>query len=362
MARGILSEKQDNRILYYDRLRIAATLAVIILHLATQSWASAEVTSSQWRALNLWDSAVRWSVPVFVMISGALFLDPARKITTEKLYKNNIWHIVTAFLFWSVIYALYNLVSRSGWTFHTFLMAFLTGYYHMWFLFMIVGLYILVPVLRRIASDRKTMNYFLILTLIFAFVIPTIRSQIVPFSAELSSSDGIRALFSDYDSMRFHMPLGFTGYFLAGYYLQKRNLTKEERIGIYVLGVVGFIITCFATRVISTNLGKANSSYYEYISLNVLMESVAVFVLFKQTGQKISEKNRKKIEEISSCTFGIYLVHVLIMEILQRYLKLSAETIHPAIAVPVLAVLIFAGGYYVTRGLKKLKKFSKYIT
>lgn len=93
--KNALAKKQ--RIIYFDVLRIAATLGVMLLHISSQNWSVTNVTSFQWQTFNFFDSIVRWTVPIFVMISGALFLD--RDISIGKIFKNNIFRIITAFLF-----------------------------------------------------------------------------------------------------------------------------------------------------------------------------------------------------------------------------------------------------------------------
>ena len=67
--------KTNGRILYFDFLRIFATLAVMVLHVAAQNWYSTSVSSFEWQTFNFFNSIVRWGVPIFVMISGALFLN-----------------------------------------------------------------------------------------------------------------------------------------------------------------------------------------------------------------------------------------------------------------------------------------------
>ena len=74
---------------YFDWLRIFATIAVIILHICVQNWTKVELTSFEWNVFNWFDSATRWSVPIFVMISGALFLDSERKLEVKSFIKNN---------------------------------------------------------------------------------------------------------------------------------------------------------------------------------------------------------------------------------------------------------------------------------
>ena len=350
-----------NRIEYLDYLRVIATAAVVLLHISIQGWGEVDVQSGQWMIYNVWNGLVRWCVPVFVMISGALFLNPKKKVTVYRLWTRNIPRILSAFLFWSVLYALYHLITRSGWTGHTFLMAVLTGNYHMWFLFLIIGLYLVTPLLRKISADRGMLNYFLVLALFFGFLIPTLRHQVIPFSVSLTESDTISALLKDYDSMRLYLPLGYTGYFALGYYLYKRNLTPGERIVIYVLGALGFLMTISGTAVLSRNLGKANSSWYEYVSVNVLLESMAVFVLVRYSSRYWKEKVCTLLQGMADKTFGIYLIHLLLVEFLADVIGLKSTLFTPVLSVPILAAFAFAVSYFAARGLKRLGRFSRYI-
>ena len=67
--------KTNGRILYFDFLRIFATLAVMVLHVAAQNWYGTSVPSFEWQTFNFFHSVTRFGVPIFVMISGALFLN-----------------------------------------------------------------------------------------------------------------------------------------------------------------------------------------------------------------------------------------------------------------------------------------------
>ena len=127
-----------NRIEYFDGLRAFATIAVIMLHVCAANWYARPVTSSSWIVCSAYDSIVRWCVPCFIMISGALFLD--KKINLKRLYSKNIFRIVVAFVFWSAIYTFVpGLITPE----ESKLLSFFEGHYHMWFLFTIIGLYII---------------------------------------------------------------------------------------------------------------------------------------------------------------------------------------------------------------------------
>ena len=73
-------ENSKNRIVYADLLRIIATFAVIVLHVSVSKWYESPIREYNWQMFNIYDSLVRWSVPVFVMISGMFFLNPNKEI------------------------------------------------------------------------------------------------------------------------------------------------------------------------------------------------------------------------------------------------------------------------------------------
>ena len=196
------------RVIYFDILRIVAIFFVVFVHLAAQHWADVDVSSRAWFAFNLYCTTGKWSVPIFVMISGALFL--GRDVSISSILKKNVARIATVFLFWSACYALVDLVFRHA-PLSVVLSQLITGHYHLWFLYMIVGLYLLIPLLRPIAQNETLMRYFLMLALIFTFLLP----QLALFSSFVSheASTVIRTVIM-YSYCFF--PLGFTVYFVGG--------------------------------------------------------------------------------------------------------------------------------------------------
>ena len=73
------------RVIYFDILRIVAIFFVVFVHLAAQHWADVDVSSRAWFAFNLYCTTGKWSVPIFVMISGALFL--GRDVSISSILK-----------------------------------------------------------------------------------------------------------------------------------------------------------------------------------------------------------------------------------------------------------------------------------
>ena len=87
-----------NKIIAFDGLRILAAFAVVVLHTVAPLFMDS-YPSSDWNVANVYESLVRWSVPVFFMISGALFLNKGKELNLGRLYKKNIFRIFLIYLF-----------------------------------------------------------------------------------------------------------------------------------------------------------------------------------------------------------------------------------------------------------------------
>lgn len=85
-----------NRVIYFDYLRVAATIAVMLLHTAAINWYGADVNGGTWKVFNFYDSLVQWSVPIFVMISGALFLG-RNDIRIKDIYSKYVLRMLTGY-------------------------------------------------------------------------------------------------------------------------------------------------------------------------------------------------------------------------------------------------------------------------
>ena len=100
------------RLIYADLLRVIATFAIVILHVSGSNWHNVPVSGFEWKVFNFYDSMARFSVPVFVMISGMFLLDNKKSLTLKKLYSKNILRIVTSFIF-GLLYIQFLLIFLS---------------------------------------------------------------------------------------------------------------------------------------------------------------------------------------------------------------------------------------------------------
>lgn len=328
------------RVIYFDILRIVAIFFVVFVHLAAQHWADVDVSSRAWFAFNLYCTTGKWSVPIFVMISGALFL--GRDVSISSILKKNVARIATVFLFWSGCYALIDLVFRHA-PLSVVLSQLITGHYHLWFLYMIVGLYLLIPLLRPIVQNETLMRYFLLLAFLFTFLLP----QLALFTSFVSheASTVIRTVIM-YSYCFF--PLGFTIYFVGGYYLSRRNFSRREEIVLYCVGIAALLFSIIAPAVLSRAQGAPNATFYNYNDLNVLCTSVPIFVFAKQhlnlSSFREGDRQAKAlafVRQLSRYSFGVYLVHPMVIELLQHF-GIDTFSCNAFFSVPLLAIFVFA--------------------
>ena len=340
----------EQRIEYFDYLRILATAAVMMLHISAHNWYLADVRN----ILNIYDSLVRWAVPVFVMMSGALFLGGAQSL--EQILKKNVKRILAALIFWSVFYAVV-VYFATGCGIKNAIAEVFVGHYHLWFLFMLTGLYLIVPFLRKIVESETLMKYFLLLSFLFSFVLPQILDVISLYS-DTAGSVISRML----DNVDFHFAKNYVFYFVCGYYLNRIKPDKNKRRILYAAGIFGFAATILLTAGVSVWKQEALENFYGYFTVNVMLESILIFVLAKQWFGKVSvsEKKRRFIRKLSEYSFGAYLVHALVIEALNLF-QIHSLAFSPIAAVPVISGVVFILSYLISCLIHQIPFVKKYI-
>ena len=343
----------SGRVIYFDVLRITAIFFVVAVHLSAQHWSDVDVSSRAWFAFNLYCTAGKWSVPVFVMISGALFL--GRDLDVRSILKKYLLRIAIAFAFWSAAYALF-VRALYGIAWDEVLFRFFTGHYHMWFLFMIAGLYLLVPLLRPIVQNEKLLRYFLLLAFIFTFLLP--QAAFFCSFALPQVSEVIRTV-AMYSYCFF--PLGFTVYFIGGYYLSRRDLSRREETVLYCVGTAALLFSIAAPVVLSRAQGAPSDAFYNYNSLNVLLTSVPIFVFARQhlNFPKLGGQALGVLGRLSKYSFGVYLVHPMVIELLGRF-GIDTFSCNAFFSVPLLAVIVFASSMALSALLHQIPVVKKY--
>lgn len=333
---------------------------VVLIHVIGEHFFSlTDYTSAWWIKLVAVESLIRWCIPVFIMISGTLFLNPKREVTIRIIWRKYIKHLFVAFCLWSFIYSIIICCSNSSGLdvihriLEFFIIMFLKPYEHLWYIYMIIGLYILTPLIKKITdnSTKMDLQYWLILMAFFGVIIPFLRKvKIVDFY--FSSVIGY---------LKLDFLCGYTFYYVLGYYLFAYFDKRYETIA-YGIGVVGVLSTFFGTILLSHMFNKVYT-LFDYMMPNTAAISVAVFIFFIRRsghlfGNSVALKSRLK--KIADNSFGIYLSHELLVFVIKKA-GLTIANVHSIIFAFIEALFIIALSYMAICILGKNSFFRKYM-
>ncbi|WP_163880442.1 acyltransferase [Paenibacillus favisporus] len=326
---------QNNvRNINFDLLRIIAIIGVIFLHVSSPLHQTFAEPIIWWHIGNVYDSAVRWTVPVFFMISGAFLLNKNEPI--NRFLKKRFSTILPSFFVWSVIYYFWeikrqedigNIVEPSA---KTFFYNFLNGniYYHLWFIYTILGLYLVVPIIRLFVQNatKQHIQYFLLLWFFGNTVLTTLEIFLgIKVAIPLN-------LFTDY-----------LGYMILGSYLNMIGMTKKSRIIIYTISLIAFLAEIYGTYFLSVVANKGIYSYYFHhpFSITNILISISIFIFFKHLNIKCLKTHTSviTISWLSGITLQVYFSHALVLDLLNQ-LSINNNFITPIFAVPITSFLI----------------------
>lgn len=296
----------------FDVLRIVAAFSVVVLHVCSRYIQMSPVGSADFDAANFYNSINRFGVPIFVMISGAIFLNPHRDADMKRLWFHNILRIAIVYAVWGFFYYLFQCI--YSWNFNLWtagivrtIKGIVYGSDHLWFLPMIIGLYMLVPLLRTWLgkATKQNVEYFIILFFVF---------QIARNSMELLLVSSLVSRISELCKVT--ELTGYLGYFVLGYYLTNYEVGKRIRFAIYASIPLDIALNYLVSKRYCTELGYYHPGVYDCFGIFTFAEVIALF-MFATTvlnGKKTPVWVSKLAKNISADTFGIYLGHVMLLD------------------------------------------------
>jgi surface polysaccharide O-acyltransferase-like enzyme len=329
----IVSNK--DKIFWLEIVRAMAIIMVVMLHISALGIYRLNPAKAWW-INNVFDSLTRPGVPLFLMVSGALLLDGSKYAGIGDFFRRRFNKLFIPLFGWSLFY-LYISGGMASITLKTCYMPFLTilsrpTYGHLAFLYYLIGLYLIVPILQKFVSSAKHSDYIYYLSAWFVF-----NSLAPELGFFTNYSFGFVPVFL----------VNYSGYFVAGYYFAhyfpSGNDWKWSCNWILAVSWLGCLcFTIFSTSVLARNSGALNEHYYEYSSFNVVISSFCIFILCKQifANCELPAYIRKVIMCVSSAAFGIYLVHpafLMYLHVPAIVMNLSGALI---IMVPLLTIAI----------------------
>ena len=378
---------QKEHLVWCDALRLLAFFFLLCCHAADPFYAAAAYASSgssvdpelvQWGVR--WGSLVRPCVPLFVMLTGVLSLPVKRDM--ESFYKKRILRVLFPFLIWSVLYyltpwftgllgmdssvviKLFSWAESDSQAFPDGLANVLRIPYafsfiacHMWYIYMLIGLYLYLPIFSAWV-ERATKSQKEIFLAIWAI------STFLPYFNEYVSKYAFGTC--EWNSFGlFYYFAGFSGYMLLGHYIQHYihwNWTKTLIVALPLL-IAGFWITYSGYSYIMELPDKTPEQvelFWTYNSPNVAMMTIACFLMVYRIRIVPDSRLASWLANLTTCGFGIYMIHYFFVCVgydLGAWLHIPAP-----LRIPFSAIVILACSWIVVAlGKKALGKRSVYL-
>lgn len=320
-----MNSTSQARIAYADWAKVVGILMVVMIHTTTLSFHRQPFGSTGFVWSWLLDGLSHAGVPLFVMASGMFLLDETRPVTLRRAVCRYALPMAGLFVFWSVAYAAMNKVIQpllfeqatfSETMLGEFGMACLEGAYHLWFLPMIVGLYLITPLLRRFVrqENRSLVRWFLLLALAVQFLLPTLRIFLeATFGVSLEAA-------ADHAALPFVS--GYPFYYVMGWYIAT-SPRPEHRWRWYLMGAAGLLLMLGGTWWLSALSGEPEDALLEPLTLFCAMYGVGLFAFFSFEGR--DWKPRKALTGLSRLIFGVYIVHVELQSLFRVFFPYPAS-------------------------------------
>jgi len=345
-----LNQTTDTRIFYLDQLRALAIVGIVICHVANL-WNGTPHSSLNWIVHYFFNILGRYGVPVFLMLSGALLLN--KDYAIYDFIKRRFPRILKPFIFWMAIAIVFGIITQDKFSIFSSLLTTIiyitkTFLANRWYVWMILGVYLVMPIINDFVKNRglKGVEYFLSL-----LVITSILYSI---------------------SLYFHFPLpyldlsifvGPLAYVFLGYYIHKKEFNYAPgKLVILGLSMFAFAVSVKTFLVYIGHFDLSMFFYHSYLSQTFIetdifafIQAAGIFLMFKYlndtnikgTTMKISTFLKEGVIgrltiSLSRCSYGIYLNHYIFIGLISllslNLLKHSALQWIPLLVISILLV------------------------
>jgi len=330
---------------YINTLKTLAILAVIAIHASGIIFHNETIGTAKWWIANIYNSCSRFCIPVFVMVSGALILSNNYSSTWFFLMKR-FKRVAIPGIFWVTIYYIYKIVLSKGHFDFVYLIKIILQLhetnglsFHFWFIPLILGLYLASPVIRIFIfnASTKMIFYFLFLWFCFSIFLPFIKTI---YHIEIGIEPTIFVL--------------YVGYFILGYFLHHSAFKSHNFIAIFLF-LFCSICTSVGMFYLSSKQGQINTYFLGYGAPNVMLMSVSIFLLIKNTNAQFLDSSFLK--NVGDAVFGIFLIHIFFLDsLIYAYNRLfnPMEKVGPLFGIPISVLTVFFLSLLLVLFLKKL--------
>ncbi|ORX43368.1 hypothetical protein BCR36DRAFT_586647 [Piromyces finnis] len=359
-------KKKTERVYWLDCLRVFASFLVVFIHCSNMVLKpDIDYKTHNGRVLIIYCALTRPCVPLFIMISGMLFLNPQKKnITTETIFKKYIPRIFKCYVFWSLYYGIFdrfiiNYEKKEfelGWELiiDTIKTCIISGSTHLWYLNFTIGIYIVTPVYRVVVKDRKMGWYMVALCSIISYLVPTIHEF---FNIALNID--LQVFRTYVKNLVINTAGHYLGYYLMGYMVGSHVFVKKKHIFYsYIVGITGCLLSVILRFISCYSLDENAHNLSRYYNFNVAMGAYGIFVFFKYSVNRFLKplmrvkSFRKILSTLSDCSLGVYLIHLTIYHIFYCF-NFHSQLFDPLYWVPIYSIILYTISLFLVYYLKK---------
>ena len=320
----------------FSYMRIIACIAIVGLHslFASNVYFADTITQTQLTVSTAVEHMLMWAVPVFLMVTGALQLNPQKMLSASKLIKY-IKRVALALVVFTLIFQILDYSQGdqqtiiTGWLQNLFMGH---SWAHMWYLYLLIGIYLMLPFYKIItehASDRLLM-YLILLMIVFVSLLP------------ICDAKGI--------DCGFYIPTTviYPIYLFLGYLLHKNRLSIELGIGLFVASSALIIsLSLFASS-------ETSQLFSEYASITVIAQSIGAFTIMQYLEKPVG----RLMSSLDDCSFGIYLIHMIGVRAVMKWAGFDPYSNYPVLSFIGMVIAFFIGAYIITYFIRKIPKLN----
>ena len=288
------------------------------------------------------------------MISGVLLLAPEKSEPVAVFYRKRFSRILIPLASWTIVYSIIRIwpflhdPAALGPESLRIFKDILAGnpYYHLWYMYMLVGLYLFLPILRFCVKSASFDDLRLLCMAWFAIAI--ISSAAYTFNGPLQA--------------RFSIFIGsfsnFIPYCLAGYVIAASKAAMRAW-RLWVIVVAGGVLSVIMTHALGALPSEPRFYAYSFVSITIVPMSLALFKLAKRLTLPLA--GNRFNARFADFTLGIYLIHPAVLKALAAF-GFNATSFHPAFSIPFLAVSTFMLSAACTAAIATIPLLKKTVT
>ncbi|GAB4541192.1 MAG: acyltransferase family protein [Anaerolineales bacterium] len=341
-------------ILWLDLIRAISIFLVVLIHVASPIYNDWKLPFNVWFTGMVFNTLARVSVPLMFMVSGYLLLNHQENI--RSFYWKRFRKVALPLLLWSVIYLLWNNHGYANFTplnaLKAMTLVILTkpAAYHLWFVTTLLQIYLFVPALRIFVrhADETHIRYLAWLWILLGPALNYIEQEFLVFKTIIDLG-----FFAEY-----------IGFFYLGYVLGRIEMNPRKAWAAGLGYAALFAFTVYSAQYWSLAKDAYVDFYHYYLRLNMVLMSVCAFLLFKYAGERLqlaaserSERAAKVVRHLAAASFGVYLIHVLVLTMFNWGtfgFRLTVFSAPPLMMIPALTLAVFFVSYLATILLQRI--------